>query len=69
MEHFICTGGCGGVSGVPGVCQTEGCANFGKPLKACSCPDGEHAEVKAEDEIKKNAEMEEGSKETNEEEI
>lgn len=57
------------MSGIPGVCQTEGCPNYDKPLKGCSCPDGEHAEVKAEDDIKKMSEMEEGSEEMNEEEI
>ena len=58
MEHYVCTGGCGGVSGTPGVCQTEGCPNFGKPLALCGCGDGEHAEVKEREETAKMSEME-----------
>ncbi|HEY4509411.1 MAG TPA: hypothetical protein VJC15_00275 [Candidatus Paceibacterota bacterium] len=41
-KHYICTGGCEGISDKPGVCQTEGCADEGKPLKECNCEDGLH---------------------------
>jgi len=41
-KHYICTGGCKGVSETPGVCQAEGCPNHGKPLEECSCTDGLH---------------------------
>jgi len=48
--HYICTGGCQGVSDTPGVCQTVvGCADYGKPLKECHCEDGLHREEKTEE--------------------
>jgi len=33
--HYICTGGCGGVSSKPGVCQAEGCKKKKMPLEEC----------------------------------
>ncbi|TSC77473.1 MAG: hypothetical protein G01um101433_583 [Parcubacteria group bacterium Gr01-1014_33] len=42
MEHYICKGGCKGVSDTAGVCQTKGCPNYGKPLEKCDCGDGKH---------------------------
>lgn len=48
MSHYICTGGCGGESSIPGVCQTEGCKKEGEPLLACGCEDGLHESVIAE---------------------
>ncbi len=42
MPHYICTGGCKGVSDTPGVCQTEGCSLEGHTLEECNCIDGEH---------------------------
>jgi len=42
MTHYICTGGCGGSTDVPGVCQAETCPKHGAPLTACDCTDGEH---------------------------
>lgn len=54
MIHYICTGGCEGVSEKPGVCQAEDCAKHGEPLEACECEDGEHfgsfAEAEKEEE-------------------
>lgn len=41
-EHYICTGGCEGVSPVPGTCQATECEKHGKPLELCLCEDGEH---------------------------
>ena len=42
--HYICTGGCGGVSETPGgTCQAPDCADHGQPLKDCQCSDGSHA--------------------------
>lgn len=38
MEHYVCEA-CGGVSDMPGVCQTEGCEKQGSPLKPCDCGD------------------------------
>lgn len=61
MEHFICTGGCGGISGTSGVCQTQSCPNYGKPLKSCTCNDGEHQELKTKAELEELAKTEDGS--------
>ena len=47
MAHYVCTGGCGGVSETPGTCQTEGCPKHEHPLAECNCGDGQHAEVMA----------------------
>ncbi|OGZ01928.1 MAG: hypothetical protein A2946_04130 [Candidatus Liptonbacteria bacterium RIFCSPLOWO2_01_FULL_53_13] len=44
-DHYICTGGCGGVSDKPGVCQAETCAKHGQPLELCGCTDGKHDDV------------------------
>jgi len=40
MTHHVCES-CGGVSDVPGICQTEGCEHKGSPLKECDCGDKE----------------------------
>jgi len=49
MNHYICTGGCGGVSDEAKVCEAEDCPKKGEPLKECDCADGEHnAEEKSE---------------------
>ncbi|OGZ93997.1 MAG: hypothetical protein A3H69_02425 [Candidatus Sungbacteria bacterium RIFCSPLOWO2_02_FULL_47_9] len=42
MEHYICTGGCTGVSPRAGVCQAKDCPNYGKPLEKCACDDDKH---------------------------
>lgn len=42
MTHYICTGGCNGVSDKPGVCQDEKCPKHGKPLTECGCTDNKH---------------------------
>jgi len=49
MAHYICTGGCKGVSDKPGVCQTEECSKFGQQLFECMCTDGEHSNMADED--------------------
>lgn len=46
MQHYICTGGCGGESATGGVCQMEGCAKEGQPLISCDCTDSVHAAAK-----------------------
>jgi hypothetical protein len=48
MKHFICTGGCGGEAGVPGVCQAEDCKKEGEPLLSCACSDGLHNDAQEE---------------------
>jgi len=40
--HYICTGGCKGVSQTPGVCQTDGCPKHEHPLEECDCVDSKH---------------------------
>jgi|GEM_PF-1862700 hypothetical protein len=45
MKHYVCTGGCGGVSDKPGVCQAPGCPKHQHPLIECSCTDNKHAEA------------------------
>ncbi len=45
MEHYICIGGCRGVSEVPGVCQADECQKHGHPLEVCECTDGKHGGV------------------------
>jgi len=42
MNHYICTGGCHGVSDTPGVCQAEDCAKYQQPLEECDCTDNSH---------------------------
>lgn len=41
-EHYICVGGCKGVSPVPGTCQAEDCAKYEDELVECNCTDGGH---------------------------
>ncbi|OGJ01230.1 hypothetical protein A3G53_03730 [Candidatus Nomurabacteria bacterium RIFCSPLOWO2_12_FULL_44_11] len=41
-EHYICLGGCRGVSKKPGVCQTPDCVDHGHEMVRCSCTDGRH---------------------------
>ena len=57
MPHYICTGGCRGVSDTPGVCQSEECSFQGHQLEDCNCIDGEHwgafEGIKEEEEEKK----------------
>ena len=45
MEHYVCTGGCHGVSDQPKTCDGENCPKNGHPLIPCHCEDGEHKEV------------------------
>jgi len=68
MEHFICTGGCGGISGTPGVCHMESCPRHGKSFESCSCNDGEHGDAKAKAELDALRETEEGYEDTNKDE-
>ncbi len=55
-KHYVCTGGCGGVSAKPGTCAALSCARYGKPLELCDCTDGTHGWVKDEDEALKELE-------------
>lgn len=40
--HYICLGGCRGVSKVPGVCRAPDCVNHNHELVKCDCIDGLH---------------------------
>jgi len=46
MKHYICTGGCKGVSEVPGTCQMESCPLYTHPLTECDCANGLHNDFK-----------------------
>lgn len=37
MEHYICTGGCHGVSQGSGLCQDKNCLKHNQPLTFCDC--------------------------------
>ncbi|MBT4121229.1 MAG: hypothetical protein HOA57_04870 [Candidatus Magasanikbacteria bacterium] len=51
MTHYVCTGGCGGVSETPGTCQAETCPLHEHDLKECNCEDGKH-DLPSEEETK-----------------
>lgn len=40
--HYICTGGCKGLSDTPGVCQAGDCPKHEHPLTPCDCTDSNH---------------------------
>jgi hypothetical protein len=42
MTHYICMGGCGGVSEVAKTCGAETCPKHGDLLTPCDCTDGKH---------------------------
>ena len=42
MTHYICTGGCEGVSATPGSCQADDCPHHRRALQSCDCTDGSH---------------------------
>ncbi len=45
MTHYVCTGGCNGLSDTEGACQMKDCPKYGQPLTACNCEDGKHSEA------------------------
>lgn len=45
MQHYVCTGDCGGESPRPGMCESVSCSREGKPLSECDCDDGFHKGV------------------------
>jgi hypothetical protein len=52
MSHFICTGGCGGISEIEGVCEAQFCSKEGQVLTKCDCVDGSHtAETEEADDM------------------
>lgn len=42
MTHYICKGGCKGVSDEFGFCESSTCAKNGEMLEECDCEDGKH---------------------------
>jgi len=46
-KHYICLGGCKGVSDNHGICQSESCVNHNHELVECSCIDGTHNDFKS----------------------
>ena len=42
MKHYVCTGGCGGVSDTSGYCQAEHCVKHNQSLIECNCTDNTH---------------------------
>lgn len=48
MTHYICTGGCEGVSETPGTCQSKDCAKSEQPLDSCDCTEELHGQPKEE---------------------
>lgn len=40
MSHYVCYGGCKGVSSEPGTCQDPNCPEHGQALHKCDCTDG-----------------------------
>lgn len=49
-KHYICTGGCGAISYIPGLCQADDCPKHGQSFTECDCTDGKHhKESKEED--------------------
>lgn len=45
-KHYICLGGCQGVSKVSGVCQAVDCKNHSHSLVPCNCKDEKHNDFK-----------------------
>ncbi|MFA6354282.1 MAG: hypothetical protein WCX12_01195 [Candidatus Paceibacterota bacterium] len=42
LRHYICPGGCEGVSEKQGVCQAKDCERNGEALEECDCQNGAH---------------------------
>lgn len=47
-QHYICLGGCKGVSEHPGVCQAPDCTNHNHELVECHCDNGLHNDFQPE---------------------
>lgn len=42
MNHYICTGHCGGIADKEGKCEAPDCTSYGSILILCKCEDGLH---------------------------
>lgn len=49
MTHFVCRGSCGGSHSELGVCETNGCSTQWEMMEECTCTDGNHGKVAAEE--------------------
>lgn len=47
MNHYVCSGECQGSSDTPGVCQSDTCSRFEKPLIECDCADATHPGIQS----------------------
>jgi hypothetical protein len=45
MVHYVCTGGCDGVSDHPAACEMKDCLKYEMLMTVCHCTDGQHAEA------------------------
>lgn len=43
--HWVCTGGCGKVSKMPGRCESVGCFRNKNPYTTCTCTDNKHGNL------------------------
>ena len=48
MTHYICTGGCEGVSETPGTCQAQDCEKQGQSMDSCECSEELHGQSNEE---------------------
>lgn len=56
MTHYVCNGGCKGISDDSEViCQATDCLAYSKPLNQCNCEDGMHEEVNSSEENLSNS--------------
>lgn len=46
-KHYVCTGGCKGVSANTGTCQADTCSKHNQDLMECMCADGTHNDFKS----------------------
>lgn len=44
MTHYVCTGGCAGVTDKEGTCAAPTCSLYKQNLTACDCQDPDHCE-------------------------
>lgn len=52
-KHYICLGGCKGVSNNPGVCKAADCASHNHELIECNCTDEKHFDFKKQEKVEK----------------
>jgi hypothetical protein len=45
-KHYVCLGGCKGVSKIPGTCSDPRCPFHNKGLTECDCKNDKHNDFK-----------------------